>query len=164
MLLQHVLQASSPVYKLKLRGSNLVTVRAKTFGPKAHLGVNQFCKVFAVFAGASFRWKTQSDLLVVFLTHKPMEEISSLKHILKRQRVTCSIVQTKPDASSPRFMLRRQASWLRLSVRLLTLCDPEISFSNVTTRSFCLLKTESTVNVFSSEELRIRFPWIFRSF
>ena len=32
------------------------------------------------------------------------------------------------------------------------------------TRSFCLLKTGSTVKVFSWERMRIRFPWFFRSF
>ena len=36
---------------------------------------------------------------------------------------------------------------------LLTLYGVQTSFSNVTTRSFCLLKIESTVNVFSSKKL-----------
>ena len=38
------------------------------------------------------------------------------------------------------------------------------SFPNVTTRSFCLLNSVSTMNVFSSEKMVIRFPCFFRSF
>ena len=45
-----------------------------------------------------------------------------------------------------------------------TLRISEISLPNVTTRSFCLLKTGSIANLFSSEKMRIRFPWIFISF
>ena len=45
-----------------------------------------------------------------------------------------------------------------------TLRISEMSLSNVATRSFCLLKTGLTVNLFSSEKMRIRFPWFFISF
>ena len=51
-----------------------------------------------------------------------MEELLSLKRLSKRQRLACSLVETKPEASSSRLMLRRQASCLRLDDWLLTLC------------------------------------------
>ena len=45
-----------------------------------------------------------------------------------------------------------------------TLRCSEKSVPNVTTRSLCLLKAVSRVNVFSLEERRIQFPWVFVSF
>ena len=50
-----------------------------------------------------------------------MEELSPLTLLYKRHRLACCPVQTKPQASSLRSMLRRQASWLRLDGCLLTL-------------------------------------------
>ena len=52
-----------------------------------------------------------------------MDELWSPKPLCKRQRLACSPVQTKPDASSLRSMLRRQASRLRPDAWLLTLCS-----------------------------------------
>ena len=45
-----------------------------------------------------------------------------------------------------------------------TMLCSETTFPNVTTRSFCFLKKRSTVNVLSSQNMKIQFPWFFRSF
>ena len=74
-------------------------------------------------------------------------------------------LQTKAEVSSPRLILRRQESWLRLDdFLLLTLYGVQTSFPNITARSFCLLKTELTVKLLSSENLKIRFPWFAKLF
>ena len=45
-----------------------------------------------------------------------------------------------------------------------TLWCSKTSFANGTTCSFCLLKTGSSVKIFSVEKMSIRYQWFFRSF
>ena len=63
-----VLQAffSRFVYKLKQKEVKYGDRGAKTFGPKAYVGAQPVC---VVYAGAPSCWKTQSGFLVVVLIH-----------------------------------------------------------------------------------------------
>ena len=82
-----------------------------------------------------------------------MEKLSSPRLLCKLQRLTCSPVQNKPQASSLRSMLRRQASWLRLDAWLLILCCVQTHHSQtlLPDHTVCL-RQDQTVKVFSSEK------------
>ena len=54
-----------------------------------------------------------------------IEELSAPKLLLKRHRLACSPVHTKLEPTSPRSMLRLQASWVTLDAWLLTLCGTQ---------------------------------------
>ena len=73
-----------------------------------------------------------------------MEEHSSLKLFYQRQRLACSPFKISVRCyDATHHMI--EDGWLVID----TLRYSEISFSNATTRSFCLLKTGSTMKVFS---------------
>ena len=93
-------------HKLKSRG-----FKSGLWVPKFHVDVqpvqHSLCRVYRSSVLLENVIRFLSDLLAPW-------KISFPKFLCKRPRLTCSSVQTKPEASFPRTMLRRQASWLKL--------------------------------------------------
>ena len=96
---------------------------------------------------------------MIFLTHGrtfvsqtslQTAEVSLYPHSNQTEDVF-SFVAMKP------IILSRLDSWL-LTLR----CSQ--AFQNDTIQAYYLLKTRSTMNVFSSKKMRVRFLWFFRSF
>ena len=88
-----------------------------------------------------------------------MEELLWKRHIL-----ACSLVQTKPEASSPRSMLRRLASCLRLDAWLLTLCGVEWYHSQALQPGHFVCWRKNQRWNFRIGENEGSIPWFFRSF
>ena len=119
MLLRCVLQALSSLcaHKLSQGGSNPVTVEAKMVYTKS--------SCWRPTNPAQFlRMCPRSVLLKVEMWLENNYFLDPWKNFrLQWLTITSSLVQNKPEESSPQLSLWRQSSWLRLDAWLLTLCS-----------------------------------------